>query len=129
MKPIKLMLAACGLAWAGAASAELPTDFLAENKAAAGETKSNAMAMSGSYRLRGLMALSDGQLVFSLDGTENINPKNCEKPSFVLVKTHSSYQLQKELLLMAYAMGKPVSLYTFECHSSGRNLHAYIYSN
>ena len=135
MKRIKLMLAACGLAWAGAASAELPTDILAENKAAIakaamdkGEAQTVTRSGSDFYPLLFLQSLSNGDIVFSLDGNGNTNPANCERQnSFILKSDQSSYQLNKEILLMAFAMGTKLKLYSYSCTSGGQNKLAMIF--
>ena len=129
MKVLKYMLVACGLLLACAANAESSTDFLLENKAVAGQVKSNQLAMSSSRTFKVVMSLSGGDMMFTLDGDGNTNPKNCQHGSFILPAEHSSYDAHKQLLLMAYSLDKPVTLYAFECHSSGHNLLAYIYTS
>jgi len=67
-----------------------------------------------------------GGWIFNIGHTNN-NPSNCSKPTMILVN-HAQQDQIYSLILAAYSIGKPVTVYTNGCHSNGYNTVTGIYT-
>lgn len=87
---------------------------------------SHAAVTAGQGKIKSLMNAYGGWLL-SVD-SENNNPLNCSKATFLLEPSHSQYSELTTYIMAAYTTGKPVIFYLKECNTNGYSIVTNIYS-